>query len=80
MVDLDGRTAAKGPTTVRSVELVSDPIIDLSGRSGSKVVLFGVQIQSTRVQTDDLGHFLSELRFESREKVATLLELMPEME
>jgi hypothetical protein len=48
-------------------------------RSGVRVPP-GVQIQNTRVQPDDIGLFLSELRFESREEVATLLELMPGLE
>jgi hypothetical protein len=60
-------------------KLVDDLTIKLSGKSGSDQVRFGVLIQNSRVRPDDLGLFLSELRFESREKVATLLELMPEL-
>ena len=61
-------------------KLANDPNIELNGQSGSKQVPFGVQIQNTRVRPSNAGPFLSKLRFESREKVATLLELMPGLE
>jgi hypothetical protein len=47
-------------------KLVDDLTIELSGKSGSKQVPPGVQDQNTREQPDDVGLFLSELRFESQ--------------
>lgn len=43
--------------------------------SGSKQVSFVVPIQITRVQPDDVGLFLSELRFESQLVNSQVLEL-----
>jgi hypothetical protein len=48
-----------------SDNVVGDTSAKLNGKGGSSKVLFGVQIQNTRVQPDDVGLFLSELRFES---------------
>ena len=61
-------------------KLVDDLTINLSGKSGSRQVRFGVLNQNTRVQLSSAELFLSELRLESREKVATLLELTPGLE
>ena len=59
-----------------SIELKADLLVR---RLGVRIPP-GVQIQNARVQPDDLGLFLSEMRFESREKVATLIELLPGLE
>jgi hypothetical protein len=43
--------------------LVSDPTINLNGKSGSRHVPPGVSDQNTQVQPDDVGLYFSELRF-----------------
>jgi len=57
-------------------KLASDPSINLNGQGGSSKVLFGVPIQKTRAQPDDVGLFLSELRFESRLQKSRVEELL----
>jgi hypothetical protein len=57
-------------------KLVNDPTIELNGQSGSKQVPFGVLSQNTRVQPDDVGLFLSELRFESQVQKSKVEELL----
>jgi len=61
-------------------KLASDPNITLNGKSGSKQVPFGVQNQNTRVQPDDVGMFLSELRFESHVHKSQVEELLDMVE
>ena len=55
--------------------LVIDPDINLNGKGGSSKVQFGVHNQNTREQPDDVGLFLSKLRFESRVQAEELLSL-----
>jgi hypothetical protein len=57
-------------------KLRNDPSIRLTGKSGSKQVLFGVLNQSARVQHDLVGLFLSELRFESQVHKSQAAELL----
>jgi hypothetical protein len=56
--------------------LVNDLSINLSGKSGSKQVPFGVHNQNTREWPSDAGLFLFKLRFESQVHKSQVEELL----